>query len=143
MAEAALRDDAGTPEERAHTMEKAAVLMGKAARIAEKTGEVINNGQNYRGEVKDGEAHGLGVNRWSGAWMIPSSYKDGSVMYEGEYRNGSLHGLTLLRWPNGTISYAGQTQDGNGYHGLGVSRLEDGSVNYAGWWHRNQWGVHK
>eukprot|EP00918_Siedleckia_nematoides_P017061 GHVU01036637.1.p1 GENE.GHVU01036637.1~~GHVU01036637.1.p1 ORF type:complete len:179 (+),score=18.37 GHVU01036637.1:44-538(+) len=157
MAEAALRDYTGTPEERAHTMEKATVLMVQAARIAEATGKKIKSRWNYRGEVKDGKRHGLGVSR----------RPNGSVNYEGEWRNDKRHGLGVIRlsfatdpaalrypllypngmarlypngniYSNGNIWYAGQYQDGL-RHGLGVHRRgDDGSVIHAGWWNRGQ-----
>eukprot|EP00918_Siedleckia_nematoides_P065180 GHVU01141789.1.p2 GENE.GHVU01141789.1~~GHVU01141789.1.p2 ORF type:complete len:141 (+),score=8.26 GHVU01141789.1:94-516(+) len=128
MAEAALRNDGGTPVERAHRMIEAAVLMGQAAQRAAETGEVIRT---YRGEVRDGRRHGLGVDR------RPDGWPNGSVCYEGEWRNGNRHGLGVSRWANGNIGYAGQWQDTR--HGLGVERHEvRGSVVRAGWWNRNR-----
>eukprot|EP00918_Siedleckia_nematoides_P103440 GHVU01225827.1.p1 GENE.GHVU01225827.1~~GHVU01225827.1.p1 ORF type:complete len:231 (+),score=13.27 GHVU01225827.1:103-795(+) len=103
--EAALRDDAGTPEERAQMMEEAAVLMGQAARRAEERGEVTR--------------------RYT---KVESGYE-----IEGEWRNGKLNGLGVCRRGNETIRYAGQCEN-NRLHGLGVTRNEDGTVRHAGWW---------
>eukprot|EP00918_Siedleckia_nematoides_P030410 GHVU01065842.1.p1 GENE.GHVU01065842.1~~GHVU01065842.1.p1 ORF type:complete len:149 (+),score=14.47 GHVU01065842.1:31-447(+) len=129
MAEAALRDDAGTPEERAHRIVGAAVLMGQAARTAEETGELIRNflsSGHYRGEVRNGVQHGLGVHRNS----------DRSVDYEGEWRNGKWHGLGVDWYRNRTTLYTGQWQHSR-FHGLGVMRNPDGSVRHAGWWNQD------
>eukprot|EP00918_Siedleckia_nematoides_P059446 GHVU01129620.1.p1 GENE.GHVU01129620.1~~GHVU01129620.1.p1 ORF type:complete len:164 (-),score=24.53 GHVU01129620.1:106-570(-) len=123
MAEAALRGDIGTPEERAHRMEKAAIFMGQAAQTAEAMGKVIKD---YRGAVMNEVAHGLGVAR----------YPDGSVWYEGEWHYGDRHGLGVWRYTDGNIGYAGQWQNGL-RHGLGVFRNRDGSVHYTGWWNKD------
>eukprot|EP00918_Siedleckia_nematoides_P092280 GHVU01202681.1.p2 GENE.GHVU01202681.1~~GHVU01202681.1.p2 ORF type:complete len:159 (+),score=26.35 GHVU01202681.1:67-477(+) len=130
MAEAALRNDGGTPKERAHRMVEAAVLVGLAARRAAEIGDVISNfwgSGDYRGEVRDGKARGLGITR----------YEDGSVFYEGEWRNGKPNGLGVNRWNDGSIIYAGQWQD-NRRHGLGIKRDDDGSVDHAGWWKKGE-----
>eukprot|EP00918_Siedleckia_nematoides_P068044 GHVU01148123.1.p1 GENE.GHVU01148123.1~~GHVU01148123.1.p1 ORF type:complete len:179 (+),score=20.36 GHVU01148123.1:3-539(+) len=79
----------------------------------------------YRGEVRNGRPHGLGVLR----------YRNGSI-YEGEFRDGSEHGLGVYRHTNGNIGYAGQWQD-RLYHGFGLRRGENGSVAYAGWFNRS------
>eukprot|EP00918_Siedleckia_nematoides_P034102 GHVU01074190.1.p1 GENE.GHVU01074190.1~~GHVU01074190.1.p1 ORF type:complete len:167 (+),score=24.54 GHVU01074190.1:78-503(+) len=132
MAETACAgDEAQTPEDRADRMAEAAELMGHAARRAEQTGEVIKDYLfnriecEYRGEVRKGEPHGIGVVR------LPTA-----VYYDGEWRNGVLHGLGVQRLENGNIQYAGQWQD-NVYHGLGVMRNKADRVAYAGWWNRN------
>eukprot|EP00918_Siedleckia_nematoides_P036322 GHVU01078944.1.p1 GENE.GHVU01078944.1~~GHVU01078944.1.p1 ORF type:complete len:139 (-),score=13.00 GHVU01078944.1:191-586(-) len=123
MAEEAVRNAS------ADMITEAAELMGQVARRAEETGQRIRNFQRmgrYRGEVRNGRPHGLGVRRWD----------NGSVWYEGEWRNGNRHGLGVWRYTNGNIGYAGQWQD-HRRHDLGVMRNDDGSVIHAGWWNRD------
>eukprot|EP00918_Siedleckia_nematoides_P069987 GHVU01152548.1.p2 GENE.GHVU01152548.1~~GHVU01152548.1.p2 ORF type:complete len:163 (+),score=26.17 GHVU01152548.1:226-714(+) len=129
MEEAALRDDGRTPEERAHRMAEAAVLMGQAARRAEATGEErMLRGGSYRGEGTNGRQHALGVLR---------RHRNASLWYEGEWRNGEWNGLGVNWYHDGSIYYSGQWEDGR-CHGLGIERNEDGSVEYAGWWNRSR-----
>eukprot|EP00918_Siedleckia_nematoides_P045454 GHVU01099575.1.p1 GENE.GHVU01099575.1~~GHVU01099575.1.p1 ORF type:complete len:155 (+),score=13.81 GHVU01099575.1:3-467(+) len=134
MAAQVLRDDAGTPEERALRMVEAAVLMGQAASKAAQRGDRIRNYENvgdYRGQVRDGVPDGLGVLR----------FEDGSVQglgsHAGEWSSGIRHGLCVFRRPDGRIGYAGQFHVGQ-RRGLGVSWNEDGSVEHAGWWNRHR-----
>eukprot|EP00918_Siedleckia_nematoides_P097053 GHVU01212832.1.p1 GENE.GHVU01212832.1~~GHVU01212832.1.p1 ORF type:complete len:118 (+),score=17.68 GHVU01212832.1:28-354(+) len=108
MAEATLRDDGGTPAERAHRMAKAAEVIGQAARTAEETSPVtrrVDTSSDYRGELRDGTTpHGIGVARYSerfGCYVGEEgetlALPAGSVDYEGEWRNGVRHGLGVLR----------------------------------------------
>eukprot|EP00918_Siedleckia_nematoides_P068535 GHVU01149313.1.p1 GENE.GHVU01149313.1~~GHVU01149313.1.p1 ORF type:complete len:145 (+),score=12.44 GHVU01149313.1:45-437(+) len=114
-------------------MAKAAEVIGQAARTAEDGGELISNYRgrsdyhrgDYRGEVRDGHAHGVGVLRWSNGYYVSEKgdtldLPAGSVDYEGEWRSGVRHGLGVMRYPNGNIRHAGQWNDRN-CHGLGVS----------------------
>lgn len=68
----------------------------------------------YKGEIKDGKAHGKGYVK----------FESGST-YEGEFNNGKPHGKGKYSWPNGE-TYEGSFENGH-IHGNGLKRFKDGS----------------
>ena len=56
----------------------------------------------YRGEFKDGKAHGQGT----------LYYKNGAIMYKGGYKENKEHGQGTLYDKDGTIKYEGEWING-------------------------------
>ena len=62
----------------------------------------------YKGQFKNGNMNGKGINK----------FKDGSI-YEGYYKNGLKHGSGKYTWPNGKVFYGNWLNNklhGNGYY---------------------------
>ncbi|RXZ78818.1 hypothetical protein EBB07_25260 [Paenibacillaceae bacterium] len=81
------------------------------------------DGEQYRGEMKDGLKHGYGIYTW----------KDGTK-YEGDWRADFEHGIGEKYYSNGD-SYIGKWEEGL-FEGKGTYRWKDGSV-YEGEWKDN------
>ena len=79
-----------------------------------------NGGEEYAGEWKNGQQHGIGVHKYSD-----------SSQYAGECNNGTKHGVGVYKWITGN-EYAGEYKDGK-LHGYGVYKRSDGKE-YAGEW---------
>jgi hypothetical protein len=75
----------------------------------------------YEGEVKKGNASGLGT----------LYAKAGNVVYEGNFENSMYNGKGNLYYPSGQLHYIGEFVD-NEFQGTGTLYRENGSLEYIG-----------
>ena len=87
--------------------------------------EKYSNGDEYKGEFKDGIRHGQGTYTW----------KNGDE-YKGEWKDGIRHGLGTDSYADGE-KYEGQFKDGK-RHGQGTLSYANGDK-YAGAWEKNEY----
>lgn len=103
----------------------------------------FDNGDEYYGDIVNGEAHGHGTYTYSdgnvyvGEWEYDKMnglgtiyFADGGV-YQGAWKDGKAHGYGSATWPDGTV-YEGQWKS-NKKHGSGTLTSVDGSVYEGGW----------
>ena len=110
--------------------------------------EKYSNGDEYKGEFKDGISHGQGTYTWKNGDEYKGEFKDGishglgtdsyadGEKYEGQFKDGKCHGQGTLSYADGE-KYEGQFKDGK-RHGQGTLSYANGDK-YAGAWEKNEY----
>ena len=105
----------------------------------------------YKGQVKDGKAHGYGVRTWKSGDIESGLFHNGLLdgfanklfssggKYSGEWRESKHHGQGTYTYSNGNV-YTGSWERGT-KHGHGTFTWQSGSV-YIGNWERDQRSGH-
>ena len=104
---------------------------------------VYDNGDVYKGELKDGQPDGYGImtdikgNIYEGEWKDgvrngqgTATYASGSV-YEGGWKDDQPDGYGIYTWADGDV-YEGEWIDGRG-NGQGTMTYADGTVKTGTW----------
>ena len=115
------------------------------------------NGDVYKGEMKNHKFHGKGVHRYANGDVYEGEFKDGNMhgygsytvvkddVYEGDFVNDMHYGKGVLRWANGDY-HEGEFKDdlmhGNGvilYVGIGgLCKADAKGIKREGFWWKNK-----
>jgi hypothetical protein len=104
--------------------------------------DIVNEGDQYIGEIKDGLANGKGIFSWDGNIYVGQFKKcfcdgigrttyDSGHSHEGEYKDDKRHGQGTYTFANGN-KYVGEYKDSK-MHGQGTYTWADGDK-YVGNW---------
>lgn len=101
----------------------------------------------YKGEMRNGIAHGNGAEYINGKKAREGTFKDGllegkgreysyiyeHLIYEGEFKKGRRHGYGISYFHTGTTQHEGNWKDGL-KHGKGIEYRIDGTLFCEGEW---------
>ena len=104
------------------------IAPGLVSLLMEYTSPIGNVDNTYKGDIKNGQANGLGKMYQNGRTVFTS---EGDLIYEGEWKDGKKHGKGK-KFYDGDLIYEGEWNEGC-YHGKG-KEFSDGDLIYEGEW---------